>query len=335
VQEGWLALPFAYRKLQAYGKAALLYDGALQAFGKELDKLASSIRSIREGKFLQALVREEVRRDRDWVVKLRKLPETPETYYLMELMASHDFQSSLKNYLDLEELRKKLVSWEGDLDAYEDLIELRRAYYQPLLPDIDKAFRVLDSRMRVRLEQREHVAGRIKAMLVSPRPDFLATANERVMLQKLAQIESEAKKRQGKAQKEILDRIKRLKGVLHWHIYTEYDSRLTQAYKHLQALDAGVADLKKRYDSFVRTRQAAKQSYEGYDITQRLRARVREAKEKVDTLMARQGHMLEVMAINELELRSRRLEEYQVKARFAMADSYDRAVQLQNQESQN
>jgi hypothetical protein len=335
VQEGWLALPFAYRKLQAYGKAALLYDSALQAFGKELDKLASSIRSIREGKFLQALVREEVKRDRDWVVKLRELPETPETYYLMDLMASHDFQSSLKNYLDLEELRKKLVSWEGDLDAYEDLIELRRAYYQPLLPDIDKAFRVLDSRMRVRLEQREHVAGRIKAMLVSPRPDFLATANERVMLQKLAQIESEAKKRQGKAQEEILDRIKRLKGVLHWHIYTEYDSRLTQAYKHLQALDAGVADLKKRYDSFVRTRQAAKQSYEGYDITQRLRARVREAKEKVDTLMARQGHMLEVMAINELELRSRRLEEYQVKARFAMADSYDRAVQLQNQESQN
>jgi hypothetical protein len=335
VQEGWLALPFAYRKLQAYGKAALLYDSALQAFGKELDKLASSIRSIREGKFLEALVREEVRRDRDWVVKLRELPETPETYYLMELMASHDFQSSLKNYLDLEELRKKLVSWEGDLDAYEDLIALRRAYYQPLLPNIDKAFRVLDSRMRVRLEQREHVAGRIKAMLVSPRPDFLATANERVLLQELAQIESEAKKRRGKAQKEILDRIKRLKGVLHWHIYTEYDSRLTQAYKHLQALDAGVEDLKKRYDSFVRTRQAAKQSYEGYDITQRLRARVREAKEKVDTLMARQGHMLEVMAINELELRSRRLEEYQVKARFAMADSYDRAVQLQNQESQN
>jgi hypothetical protein len=45
--------------------------------------------------------------------------------------------------------------------------------------------------------------------------------------------------------------------------------------------------------------------------------------------------MLEVMAINELELRARRLEEYQVKARFAMADSYDRAVQLQSPESQN
>lgn len=333
VQEGLLAVPFAYRKLNAYGKAALLYEGALQAFGNELDKLASSIRSIREGKFLQALMREEVRQDSNWVVKLRDLPESPETYYLIELMASHDFQSSLKNYLDLEELRKKLVFWEDDLDAYEELIDLRRAYYQPLLPDIDKAFRVLDSQMRLRLEQRDRVAGRIKTMLVSPRPDFLATADERVMRQKLDEIESKAKKRQGKAREEVLERISRLKGVLHWHIHTAYDRRLTEAYKHLQELDAVVEDLRKRYDSFVRTRQAARQSYEGYEVTRQLRVRIRDAREKVNMLMARQGHMLEVMAINELEQRSRRLEEFQVKARFAMADSYDRAVQVQNPQS--
>ncbi len=335
VQEGLLAVPFAYRKLNAYGKAARLYESALHAFGNEVDKLASSIRSIREGKFLQALVREEVRRDSNWVVKLRDLPDSPETYYLIELMASHDFQSSLKNYLDLEELRKKLVFWEDDLDAYEQLIELRRAYYRPLLPDIDKAFRALDSQMRLRLEQRDRVAARIKAMLVAPRPDFLATANERVMLGKLAQLEIEAKKRQSKAREEALERISRLKGVLHWHIHTGYDRRLTEAYKHLQELDAMVEQLRLRYESFVRTRQAARQSYEGYELTRQLRVRIREAREKVNVLMARQGHMLEVMAINELELRSRRLEEFQVKARFAMADSYDRAVQAQSPQSQN
>ncbi len=330
VQEGLLAVAFAYRKLNAYGKAALLYESALSAFGKELNKLTSSIRSIREGKFLQALVREEVKRDSNWVVKLRDLPESPETYYLTELMASHDFQSSLKNYLDLEELRKRLAFWEDDLDAYEQLIALRRAYYQPLLPDIDKAFRVLDSQMRLRLEQRDRVAARIKAMLVAPRPDFLATADERLMRQALDEIERKAKQRQGKARDEILERISRLKGVLHWRVYTSYDRRLTEAYKHLQQLDAVVDDLRTRYDSFVRTRQAATQSYEGYQMTSQLRGRIRAAMEKVNMLMARQGHMLELMAINELEQRSRRLEEFQVKARFAMADSYDRAVQAQN-----
>ena len=330
VQEGLLAVAFAYRKLNAYGKAALLYESALSAFGKELNKLTSSIRSIREGKFLQALVREEVKRDSNWVVKLRDLPESPETYYLTELMASHDFQSSLKNYLDLEELRQRLVFWEDDLDAYEQLIALRRAYYEPLLPDIDKAFRVLDSQMRLRLEQRDRVAARIKAMLVAPRPDFLASADERLMRQALDEIERKAKQRQGKARDEILERISRLKGVLHWRVYTSYDRRLTEAYKHLQQLDAVVDDLRTRYDSFVRTRQAATQSYEGYQMTSQLRGRIRAAMEKVNMLLARQGHMLELMAINELEQRSRRLEEFQVKARFAMADSYDRAVQAQN-----
>ena len=46
-------------------------------------------------------VREEIRQDADWVIRLRSLPETPETYYLMDLLASHDFQSGLQNYLDL------------------------------------------------------------------------------------------------------------------------------------------------------------------------------------------------------------------------------------------
>jgi hypothetical protein len=41
--------------------------------------------------------------------------------------------------------------------------------------------------------------------------------------------------------------------------------------------------------------------------------------------------MLETMAVNELTKRRERLEEYQVKARFALADSYDRASRAQAQ----
>jgi hypothetical protein len=45
--------------------------------------------------------------------------------------------------------------------------------------------------------------------------------------------------------------------------------------------------------------------------------------------MAKQGRLLETMAINELDLRRKRLEEYQIKARFALAESYDRATKAQ------
>ena len=330
VQEALLAVPHAYGKLNIHGKAALGYGRALEAFGQEIEKLTGSTRSIREGKFLEALVREELKQDQDWVIKLRSLPDSPETYYLMELMASHDFQESLKNYLDLEELRKKLDSWEANIDAWEEIIARRRAYYQPLLPDIDRQFRLLDSQMRLRLEQRDRLDKRIKAMLVAPRPDFLASAEERVMRGQLDSIEQRATNRGGKIDPAIQERLQRLRGVLAFRIHTGYDQRLTDAYKHLQQLDAVIAALKQQYGAFVHTRQAASQSYEGYAATlSRLRARILEAREKSRTLMARQGHLLEQMALQELEQRITRLEEYQVKARFAMADSYDRAVKAQ------
>ncbi len=333
VQEAMLAVPYAYGKLNVHSRAAVMYGSALEKFGTEVDKLSASIKSIREGHFLRALVREELKQDANWVVKLRKLPQTPETYYLLDLMASHDFQESLKNYLDLEELRKRLEAWEGDLDSFEEIIAQRRAYYQPLLPAIDREFRRLDSQMRLRLEQRDRIEQRLKAMLVNPRPDYLATAEERIISERLALLERRLTGGGTAVPGGIAARIKRLRGVLHWNIYTDYDRRLTEAYEHLRDLNQEVDGLKRQYTAFVRTRQAATQSYEGYGgVIQRQRFRIREAREKVGKLMARQGHMLETMAVNELTARRDRLAELQIKARFAMADSYDRAIRAQTRE---
>jgi tetratricopeptide (TPR) repeat protein len=327
VQEAMLAVAYAYGKLNVYSKAAQMYGQALEKFNAEVDKLDASIKSIREGHFLNALVREELKQDANWVVKLRRLPQTPETYYLLELMASHDFQESLKNYLDLEQLRRKLEAWEDDLAAFEQIINIRRAYYQPLLPAIDRQFRQLDSQMRLRLAQRDRIDKRLNAMLVAPRPDYLATSKERIMTQRIGALESKLNTLRGSAEPEIEAGIRRLRGVMTWDILTQYDRRFTEAHQHLRDLDQEVDRLKKQYACFVRTRQAATQSYEGYGNTiRKLRYLIREGSEKVQVLMARQGNQLEVMAAGELTKRRERLNEYQIKARFAMADSYDRAT---------
>ena len=46
-------------------------------------------------------------------------------------------------------------------------------------------------------------------------------------------------------------------------------------------------------------------------------------------LIARQGALIETVAINELKARAERLEAYQSQARYAVADSYDRATKAQ------
>jgi hypothetical protein len=327
VQEARLALPFAYSKLRVYGRAASLYGQALDSFNKELEKVDASMRSIRAGNFLKALVSEEIKQDNVWVVRLRTLPDTPETFYLTELMASNDFQTALQNYLDLEDLRRRLIAWQGGFDAFEDLIRLRRANYEPLLPQVDAHFRKLDSQMRVRLEQRDLLQKRLQDILTAPRPVLLATADERVALERLRKIETALKHASGPEFAAQQARVQHLQGVLTWRLYTEYPVRLTQAHKNLHALNEDVAVLQEQYTAYVRARQAAVHSYAGYDQSiQRLRTHVGAALERVNTLLGRQGQVIEAVAIEELNTRRQRLEAYQVQARYAVADSYDRAL---------
>ncbi|HZF28913.1 MAG TPA: tetratricopeptide repeat protein [Gammaproteobacteria bacterium] len=327
VQEAKLALPFAYGKLDVHGRAALSYASALESFGGEIDKLDASIASIRDGKFLKALVREEIRQNTDWVIRLRSLPESPETYYLMELAASHDFQTAVQNYLDLDDLRRKLATWDVSFAAFDDMIGLRREYYEPLLPGVDADFRGLDSRMRLRIEQDKLLKERLQGLLTAPRPDFLATADERLAAEQLTELESGLAGLDTPQAEALRQRIGRLRGVLTFTMRTEYHERLAAFDRHLTELAAALDVLNARYDAFVRSRQAAVHSYEGYDTPiARLRTRTSDALADVNRLVARQGHILEVVAIDELTARRERLAEYQDQARYALADSYDRAT---------
>ena len=327
VQEAMLAVPHAYASLTLHGRAAIMYGRALEVFSKQIERVDASIGSIREGRFLKALIREESRQDETWVIRLRNLPDAPETYYLMELMASHDFQTALHNYLDLEDLQSRLMSWNTSLDTFDDLIRLRAQNYEPLLPEVDAQFRQLDSRIRLRLEQRKHLAQRLQAMLTAPRPDYLATAEERVAGERIALIEKQLGSSDSPEAVALRQRAARLRGALTWRLETEYHERLIAAHAHLKELNPQVDALTRQYDAFVKTRQAATHSYLGYDKQiSRFRERVGEALQRVDMLMVQQGHLIETVAINQLQVRRERLVTRQTEARFGVADSYDRAA---------
>ena len=327
VQEALLALPYAYGKLALHGRAAILYGQALASFDGELQKLGASIQSIEDGRFLEALIREEIRQDKSWVVKLRDLPQTPETYYLTELMASHDFQTGLQNYLDLEDLRVRLETWRASFAAYDDLIEARMAYFEPILPGVDSEFRELDSRMRLRKQQQRLLERRLEDLLVNPRPHVLAKTEERSAHTRLMQLAAGLGEGDDPYRERLRQRIQRLQGIITWHLHTQYHARLTEYHEHLQELKAAMADLDQTYAAYVRGRQIVPHGYTGYDEPfELLRERVDGALVTIDELMQRQGRLLETVAIAELERRERRLQDYLHQARFAMADSYDRAT---------
>ena len=115
--------------------------------------------------------------------------------------------------------------------------------------------------------------------------------------------------------------------MITYTLRTEYHERLDVFARHLKDLGDAIEVLRAQHVEFVRARQAAVHSYEGYDTPLgRLRTRVGEALGEVNLLMARQGRALELVAIDELVARRERLETYEDQARFALADSYDRAT---------
>jgi hypothetical protein len=244
-------------------------------------------------------------------------------------MASRDFQESLKNYLDLEQLRKKLEAWSGDLDAFEDIIRRRSAHYEPLLPAIDREFSRLDDEMQLRLEQRERIEQQVNAMLSAPRPDLLLTADERSMSEQLEHLEKLVTPQSDEADPRLRERIRRLRGVLLWKITAEYE-RFAAARKQLTELNQELEVLYRQRTAFVSTRHAVTESYQGYGgLIRRQRVLIKAAREKVRLLMQREGQVLETMAVNKLSNHRDRLEEFRTKARFGLADSYDRAAKAQ------
>src|SRR4030095_8171833 len=135
-------------------------------------------------------------------------------------------------------------------DAFEDVIRLRGENYEPLLPEVDAQFHDLDARMRLRLEQRRHLAERLQATLTSPRPEYLATTEERNALDRIALMEKQLGDSDSPESLALRERAARLRGAITWRLETEYNERLTAAHVHLKELNAPVDALKSQYDTF-------------------------------------------------------------------------------------
>ncbi|HEY3486696.1 MAG TPA: hypothetical protein VGL10_01405, partial [Gammaproteobacteria bacterium] len=336
VQEALLGLPYAYAQLEAYSKAALLYGEAVNQFDKEINRLDSSMDSILKGKLRQALLKDPEERNSIFFESLRQTADAPETRYLLDLMASHDFQESVKNYRDMESLRLNLENWLVNIKAYEDLVSLRRRYYEPLLPGVEGQFKTQDALMQSALLRRDEVARQLNS--AQRRRDTWALANRSELagkrsLDQLSYRAGRLPEQAGLAQAKA--RIKRLQGVLRWQVDTEYDRRLGMAHQHLRELDQAIAALHAEHQKVVRLKREAYQSFEGYEAPfRRMVTRVNSLQVQITAAMLQQASYLEKTAVRELDRRRRKLADYRVKARFALAESYDRATTKQAKQAE-
>jgi len=328
VQESLLAVPYAYAQLGADKQAADRYVEAIDAFNGEIARLTASIDAIERGELITELLGEHADAAEDgsgWYWRLDKVPDTIESRYLYELMASNKFQEGLKNYRDLLYLNRNLAHWEQSLGAFDNILDTRQRAYEQRLPQIDQSLASVD--LDAMLAHRVELESRLQQIERSEDAVALGTEDQQKSWKKLSDMEAVLARAPNDADSdEIRAKQHFLKGVLEWDLERDYKARLWAEKKSLGDLDRQLREAQRRHHLVQSARDDWPEKFAALTARiEALRPRVAGMQTFAQAALAKQQGFLQAVAVAELKAQRDRLNTYMIQARFSLASIYDRA----------
>lgn len=326
VQESYLAVPYAFGKLDAAAQSAEYYEQAVTSFDAENVQLDDAIGRIKSGNMLDTLLGQDEDTHYGWFWQLRNLPNAPESRYLYTILAGHDFQEGLKNYRDLAYLGTTLTRWADSMEAFNNMIDTREKAYAERLPRADAmlAGGALDQDQHAR----DELEGRLNA--IETESDFaaLGSPEERDQWARIERLEAAlATAPDDEESANLRDRLRLVKGVLYWRLNESFKARLWRERRTLKDLDLALHEAQARWIRVDKARKSVPTN------TGEFAARISVLQQRIDALQIRlvdaakkQNDYLAALAVKELEGQKDRLATYQIQARFALASMYDRAA---------
>jgi hypothetical protein len=326
VQESYLAVPYAYGKLNAAAQAAEYYETALKSFSSESDNLDAAVARIHDGHMLEDLLGTDKDARYGWFWQLRTLPDEPQSRYLYALLADNDFQEGLKNYRDLNFLQHGLSTWDDSMEAFAAMIDTRERAYAERLPRTD-ALLAADAPTRLRAARAE-VDSQLNAIETGNDVVALGTAEEREQWARVATLEEQAAALPpGLERDTAIDKLRLIKGVLYWRLDAAFKERSYDQRRALHEVDAALEELQNRWVR-VQNARATVPTNTG-DFAARIAAlaeRIKSVRERLVDTSGQQSAYLQSVAASELTAQKERLAAYAVQAHYALADIYDRAA---------
>ncbi len=326
VQESFLAVPYAFGKLNAPAQSADYYEDAVRSFDAEGVRLDDAIVRIQSGNMLDALLGNEQDSHYGWFWQLRKLPDAPESRYLYTVLAGHDFQEGLKNYRDLSYMGHTLERWADSMDAFGNMIDTREKAYAERLPRADA---LLAGGAADRYQHtREDLAGRLDSVAAEGDAAALGSPQEREQWARIQRLEAALVRAPDNEETAALrDRLRLVKGVLYFRLNDTFKARAWRERRALKDLDLALHEAQARWIRVERARKSVPTN------TGEFAARIGALRQRIDALQIRlvdtaqkQNGYLAQLAVKELEAQKDRLATYQIQARFALASMYDRAA---------
>ncbi len=325
VQESLLAVPYALSKLGKDQRALEYYKNAIEIYAKEIQRLEETIINISSGNFIDEILSKQSSNEMGWFWEMENAPDSAESHYLLGLLASHAFQESLKNYRDLNILRKNLQEWTHNTAVFDTILETRRLAYAERLPALQKNIeRINNNELQAKRDQYD---SEIKRIFLTD--DLLAMANneEKEQLQTLARVKE---RMQGLSAHRNVDAAEEkhrlLLGVIKWDIASQYGPRSWALKSQLGQLDEALKQNSQRSAKLMLAEKQAPQRFEGYgERIDNSRQRIVTLLQLTDQAQQDQQRLLEMLAIDKLREQQRRIDSYLTHAQFSVAQIQDKA----------
>jgi lipopolysaccharide biosynthesis regulator YciM len=326
VQEAYLAIPYAFAKLNANAQAAESYETAIKSFDSETVNLDASIAEVNDGTMLDKLLKRDENDHYGWFWQLRELPNAPESRYLYHLLADHDFQEGLKNYRDLAFLGGTLAKWQDSIIAFDDMLDTRARAYAERVPQADAV--LASGKLDKFGGERATEGGKLDQVESSLDVSALGTAEERDQWARITRMESALVTAPNDDETNVIrDKLRLAKGVLYWRLAESFKARVWNERRTLKDLDQALREAQNRWVRVEKARSASPNNTGEFAArVASLRARLDATQVRLANVARQQNGLLEGLARNELEAQKERIGTYQIQARFALASIYDRAA---------
>ena len=326
VQEAYLAIPYAFAKLNANAQAAENYELAIHSFDAETVNLDVSIAEINDGTMLDKLLVRDQHEQYGWFWQLRDIPNAPQSRYLYHLLAGHDFQEGLKTYRDLAFLGGTLARWQDSIVAFDDMLATRERAYAERVPQADAV--LASGRLDQYGNDRATAGGQLDQVEATQDVAALGTPEERDQWARIVRLEAALLTAPNDDETNVIREKTRLaKGVLYWRLAESFKARVWNERRTLKDLDQALREAQNRWVRVQKARSSMPNNTGDFAArVAALRARLDAAQVRLATAAKQQNGLLEGLARNELEQQKERISTYQIQARFALAAIYDRAA---------
>ncbi|MBL3588653.1 MAG: tetratricopeptide repeat protein [gamma proteobacterium endosymbiont of Lamellibrachia anaximandri] len=323
VQQGLLLAPQALQQLGAEAEALKRYRQALKFYQAELAELGLSLQAVAKGVLLPDLSMFDGGGAADGLL-LASDPD--QRRRLRGLLAKHRFRQAYDDYVDVGFLSANLHRWSSTIETYDHMLEVRQAAYAEQLPRVEAA--LSDQRLQGLRQRREKLLERQKELADNRLPLRLANAEEQAQLARMQAIEAKMDQMGDAVQLEAKrQRLRLMKGILHWQVETDFKPRLWQFSKSLRSAGDELEQSRQLCERLQVALEQAPSRFEGFSgRIESLKARIAELQASVNVTLKAQAGALNLMASESLQQRRQGLEALQVRTRFALAQLQDRAA---------